>query len=402
MGGLGTFNSDSLDEWLRWQESLHSQVIDLGLDRVSRVYRCLFPEGLPFKVITVGGTNGKGSTIAFIDNIYRQSDYVVGKFTSPHIAKYNERFAIKGKNASDKEICRAFTQIESVRDSISLTYFEFSTLAALVIFANNNVEIALLEVGLGGRLDSVNTVDPDVSVITNISIDHVDYLGDTRELIGFEKAGIMRTNVPCICGDSNPPESILKYAKDIGSEVILIESPYLGAINLSGEHQKINAAVAIKAIEQLQKNNPVTEKMIYEGVKGASINGRYQQIKIGDKDFVLDVAHNESAIAVLAEELKKENSPTMAIFSALKDKNIEAMVSQINKIIDKWILVPLDTERAISTKELRGIFGSSDYVTISESMESAIEQATNSTKYKRIIIFGSFHTITDALRVLNI
>lgn len=402
MGGLAKFNDDSLADWLSWQESLHSQVIDLELSRVDNVYRSLFPDGVPFKVITVAGTNGKGSTIAFIDNIYHQSDYVVGKFTSPHITKYNERFAIDGINVSDQDICKAFSHIESHRGSISLTYFEFSTLAALVIFTNHNVEIALLEVGLGGRLDSVNTVDPDVSVITNISIDHVDYLGDTRELIGFEKAGIMRTNVPCICGDSNPPESILKYAKDIGSEVILIESPYLGAINLSGEHQKINAAVAIKAIEQLQKNNPVTEKMIYEGVKGASINGRYQQIKIGDKDFVLDVAHNESAIAVLAEELKKENSPTMAIFSALKDKNIEAMVSQINKIIDKWILVPLDTERAISTKELRGIFGSSDYVTISESMESAIEQATNSTKYKRIIIFGSFHTITDALRVLNI
>ncbi len=402
MGGLAKFNDDSLADWLSWQESLHSQVIDLELSRVDNVYRSLFPDGVPFKVITVAGTNGKGSTIAFIDNIYQQSDYVVGKFTSPHITKYNERFAIDGINVSDQDICKAFSQIESYRGSISLTYFEFSTLAALVIFTNHNVEIALLEVGLGGRLDSVNIVNPDVSVITNISIDHVDYLGDTRELIGFEKAGIMRPNVTCICGDSNPPESIAKHAKSIGSQVIYVDSPYVGEINIPGEYQRINAAVAIKAIEQLQNNKPVTKIQVSEGVRNASLNGRYQQITINNKSLILDVAHNEAAIAVLAEELRKENTPTIAIFSALKDKNISAMVNQISKIIGKWILVPLDTDRAIPITELENTFSPSDNVTVSNNMELAINQAINSNSYKRIVIFGSFHTVTDAAKVLNI
>lgn len=206
-------NKRTLDDWLNWQETLMEDTIVMGLDRVGIVYDRLFPNGVPYAVITVAGTNGKGSTVSFIDSIYRESKYKVGRSTSPHLLKYNERFAIDGQDVSDELIIKAFELIETKRENVTLTYFEFSTLAALIIFAEASIDLAILEVGLGGRLDSVNIVDSDVSVITNIAIDHTDYLGDTREAIGREKAGIMRTSRPCICGDQNPPQSLLSYAK---------------------------------------------------------------------------------------------------------------------------------------------------------------------------------------------
>ena len=211
----------TLDDWLAWQETLMEETIVLGLDRVQLVYEKLFPNGVPFKVITVAGTNGKGSTVSFIDSIYQQSKYKVGRSTSPHLLKYNERYAVDGEDASDDVIIEAFEIIEGKREDIKLTYFEFSTLAAFIIFEKAEVDIAILEVGLGGRLDSVNVVDSDVSVITNIAIDHTDYLGDTREAIGREKAGVMRGSRPCICGDQDPPQSLMSYAKEIGTDMTL-------------------------------------------------------------------------------------------------------------------------------------------------------------------------------------
>ena len=402
MGGLKPSNTSSLNEWLQWQESLHSQVIDLDLSRVNKVYSILFPNGVPFKVITVAGTNGKGSTIAFINNIYQQSDNTVGTFTSPHITKYNERFAINGENVNDNTICHAFNKIEHIRGNISLTYFEFSTLAALIIFSINKVDIAVIEVGLGGRLDSVNIVDPDVSVITNIDIDHVDYLGNTRELIGLEKAGIMRPNAPCICGDSDPPKSISEHARVIGTKVTFVSSPYTGEINLVGDYQRFNAAVAIKAVESLQTVIPVNEQQIAKGIITTSLNGRFQVIKTEGKEIILDVAHNVAAIKVLAKELEKDITDTLAIFSALKDKNIKSMIEAIRPSIGQWFLVPLNTERAISLTDLESIFDPTDRVKIHSDMDSAIGQAISSSRYHRIVIFGSFYTITDAFKVLNI
>ena len=216
----------TLDDWLNWQESLMEETIVLGLDRVQVVYDRLFPKGVPYKVITVAGTNGKGSTVSFIDSIYRQSKYKIGRSTSPHLLKYNERYAIDGEEVSDETIIKAFELIETKRQAVTLTYFEFSTLAALIIFAEAKIDLAILEVGLGGRLDSVNVVDNDVSVITNIAIDHTDYLGDTREAIGREKAGIMRTSRPCICGDQDPPHSLLSYAKEIGAPITFVSEGY--------------------------------------------------------------------------------------------------------------------------------------------------------------------------------
>ena len=396
MGRLKT-----LDEWLDWQESLHAQEIDLGLERVQKVYRKLFPNGVPFQVITVAGTNGKGSTITFIDSIYQQSDFKIGAFTSPHLIKYNERFSVNGKMASDERICQAFDTIEVLRGDTSLTYFEFSTLAALVIFANKKVAIAVLEIGLGGRLDSVNIADPNVSVITNIAIDHTDYLGDTREVIGLEKAGIMRNDVSCICGDQNPPTSLQNHADNIGALLTFVNQPYLGKISLQGEHQQYNAALAIEVVNQLQPLFPIDQSQLSQGLEKANILARFQIKILNDKTIVLDVAHNEAAIKVLAETLKSEKVPTLAIFSALKDKNIELMINAIEFCIDEWLIVPLSVNRAIRIQDLVEKFSLSSKITTCKGMESAIHQALNTQQHQRVVIFGSFHTVVDAMKILD-
>ena len=391
----------TLDDWLSWQEELMEETIVLGLERVQIVYERLFPNGVPFAAITVAGTNGKGSTIAFIDGIYRESKYKVGRSTSPHLINYNERFAIDGVDVSDASIIEAFELIEAKREGILLTYFEFSTLATLIIFANEAVDLAILEVGLGGRLDSVNVVDCDVSVITNIAIDHTDYLGDTREAIGKEKAGIMRTSKPCICGDQDPPISLLSYAKEIHSPLTFIKQGYKGEIGLEGIHQKLNAAVAIKAIEKLDDRFPVSNNMILKGVKKARIVARFEKIPVGDKTIVLDVAHNPEAVKTLVNTLSESPMETVAIFSALADKNIDDMIGLASDTIKHWFLVPLSAERAIQMEVLENKFSKSQVTTVCLTMDNAIEKALELINIRRIVIFGSFYTVADAAKFLK-
>ncbi|MDG2395662.1 folylpolyglutamate synthase/dihydrofolate synthase family protein [Candidatus Thioglobus sp.] len=393
MGRLTT-----LTEWLSWQESLHGQEIDLGLTRIQSVYLKLFPKGVPFTTITVAGTNGKGSTIAFIESIYQQTHYSVAKFTSPHILNYNERFVINALQATDSQICTAFEQIEQVRGNTSLTYFEFSTLAALLIFAEQEVDIAILEIGLGGRLDSVNVVDTDIAVITNIAIDHVDYLGDTRELIGYEKAGIMRANTPCICGDLNSPLSLHEYAKKIGAELEFISEPYTGALTLKGMHQQYNAALAHLCIKKLNQKFPIKEKLVSQGLKKAQLAGRFQTKNINDKQFIFDVAHNEAAVEALAKELTKNNQPTLAVFSALKDKNISLMIKAISPIIGQWLIAPLTVARATDINDLVDQFSLTETVSAFDNVNLAMDNALKQRSYQRIVVFGSFHVVADALK----
>jgi dihydrofolate synthase/folylpolyglutamate synthase len=325
----------------------------------------------------------------------------VGRSTSPHLINYNERFAIDGVDVSDASIIEAFELIETKREGILLTYFEFSTLATLIIFANEAVDLAILEVGLGGRLDSVNVVDCDVSVITNIAIDHTDYLGDTREAIGKEKAGIMRTSKHCICGDQDPPISLLSYAKEIDSPLTLIKQGYKGEIGLEGIHQKLNAAVAIKAIEKLNDRFPVSSDMILKGVKKARIVARFEKIPVGDKTIVLDVAHNPEAVKTLVNTLSESPMETVAIFSALADKNIDDMIGLASDTIKHWFLVPISAERAIQMETLENKFSKSQVTTVCLNMDNAIEKALELININRIVIFGSFYTIADAVKFLK-
>ncbi|WP_428086509.1 bifunctional folylpolyglutamate synthase/dihydrofolate synthase [Candidatus Thioglobus sp.] len=396
MGRLTT-----LSEWLNWQENLHDEEIDLGLERIQTVCSKLFPNGVDFTTITVAGTNGKGSTIAFIDSIYQQSSYSVAKFTSPHILDYNERFVINGARATSAQICAAFEQIEQVRGATSLTYFEFSTLAALLIFTQQDVDIAILEIGLGGRLDSVNVVDADIAVITNIAIDHVDYLGATRALIGHEKAGIMRRNKPCICGDSNPPLALKKHADKIGAMLEFVDLPYSGALSLIGEHQRQNAALAVLCIEKLNNKFKVNPQLIRQGLQNAQLAGRFQIKNINHKQIIFDVAHNEAAIKALAKQLAKDNQPTLAIFSALKDKNIALMINAISPLIDQWHLVPLKVRRAAEIAFLIDQFSLKDSISAYDNMALAVNEALNQQTCQRIVVFGSFHVVADGLKTLD-
>ena len=394
-------NKRTLDDWLNWQETLMEETIVLGLDRVQVVYDRLFPDGVPYRVITIAGTNGKGSTVSFIDSIYRQSKFKIGRSTSPHLLKYNERYAIDGVDVSDEVIIKAFEQIETQRHDITLTYFEFSTLAALIIFAEANIDLAILEVGLGGRLDSVNVVDSDVSVITNVAIDHTDYLGDTREKIGREKAGVMRTSRPCICGDQDPPQSLLAYAKEIETPVTFVSEGYKGEIGLEGAHQRINAAVAVEAVRKLLHQFPVSEEMISEGIRKASIKARFEKRYIADKTVVLDVAHNPAAVKTLVETLSDSPMETVAIFSALIDKDIIDMVSLASESIRHWYLVPLSSDRVITSTELKKKFSDPDSTTVCSDMNSAIEMSLALRDVERVVIFGSFYTIADATLIVD-
>ena len=394
-------NKRTLNDWLNWQETLMEETIVLGLDRVEIIYDRLFPNGVPYAVITVAGTNGKGSTVSFIDSIYYESQYKIGRSTSPHLLKYNERFAIDGQDVTDELIIKAFELIETKRESITLTYFEFSTLAALIIFAEANVDLAILEVGLGGRLDSVNVVDSDVSVITNIAIDHTDYLGDTRESIGREKAGVMRTSKPCICGDQNPPQSLLSYAKEINTPLILVSESYQNEIGLEGAHQKLNASVAVRAIESLKNQFPVSNNMISEGVKKARIAARFEKIIIGDKIVVLDVAHNPAAVKTLVETLSENPMETVAIFSALADKDIVDMIELASRSVKHWFLVPIKAERSIELNALKDKFANSESTTVCLNMSNAIELSLKLEEVDRVIIFGSFYTIADAYKIIK-
>ena len=394
-------NKRTLDDWLNWQETLMEETIVLGLDRVQVVYDRLFPDGVPYRVITIAGTNGKGSTVSFIDSIYRQSKFKIGRSTSPHLLKYNERYAIDGVDVSDEVIIKAFEQIETQRDDITQTYFEFSTLAALIIFAEANIDLAILEVGLGGRLDSVNVVDSDVSVITNVAIDHTDYLGDTREKIGREKAGVMRTSRPCICGDQDPPQSLLAYAKEIETPVTFVSEGYNGEIGLEGAHQRINAAVAVETVKKLLDQFPLSDEMISEGIKNASIKARFEKRYIADKTVILDVAHNPAAVKTLVETLSDSPMETVAIFSALIDKDIIDMVKLASESIRHWYLVPLSSDRAITSTELKKKFSDPDSTTLCSDMNSAIEMSLALRDVERVVIFGSFYTIADATLIVD-
>jgi len=391
---------ESLSDWLKWQNSFHHQEIDLGLDRVQTVYQKLFSDNPPFKIITIAGTNGKGSTAAFIEGIYLQTPFKVGVFSSPHILEYNERYRIDGINVDDQIIISAFEEIESKRGNVSLTYFEFSTLAALVIFRNLQIDLAILEVGLGGRLDSVNVTNPHLTIITSIDIDHSEYLGNTREKIATEKAGIMREGIVCICGDQNPPKSIHSESKRIESKLEITNTPYPGRMQMMGDHQRINAQVAIRAAEIMSAEFPIEHLSLEKGISNVSLLGRQNIKKIEDKEFLFDVAHNPAAVKKLYETLNNSNKDYVAIFSALKDKDINQMIEIISPKISKWLIIPVDESRGLTTEELSKLFPENIQPVAFQSMSEAIQESF-SLQDKKILIFGSFFTVSSAMKELN-
>lgn len=416
----------SLPEWLRWQETLHFTEVDPGLERIGQVWHTLDGSSkLPFTVITVAGTNGKGSSVAMLESILRAAGYKTGTYTSPHILTYNERICIDNQPCSDDEICIAFDKIDTARDKVSLTYFEFATLAAVDLFQENKVDVAILEVGMGGRLDAVNLFDTDIALITPISLDHTAWLGDSREKIGREKSGIIRQNKPVVCSEKAPPESIFLYAKELaapayqaGKEFNIIKYDdcwqwsdldnlwnNLPIPALEGQYQLQNAAAVLQVISLLIKTGySISEQQIKVGLTTVKLAGRFQRIS-GDIELILDVTHNEQGAKNLADLLLETPSTgqTLAVVGMLKDKDAAMMASILNSSIDMWFAAALDGNRGMTSEQLSqqlNQYVEGDKITQADTVELAYKKAwASANKGDRILIFGSFHTVEAILRL---
>ncbi|HBD19054.1 MAG TPA: bifunctional tetrahydrofolate synthase/dihydrofolate synthase [Arenimonas sp.] len=409
----------TLAQWLDYQQTVHPRSIDMGLERVGEVARRL-GLGRPGRhVATVGGTNGKGSTVAFLEAIARAAGLKVGAYTSPHLLRYNERVRIDGAEASDEALVAAFERIEAARGDIPLTFFEFGTLAALMLFEAADLDLAILEVGLGGRLDATNLVDPDVAVITTVDLDHQDYLGDDRESIGAEKAGILRAGKPCVLAEKDPPSSVLRRAYAIGAFAIRGHSDYL--IDDLGEHwrwrepgyeielpepalsapaQRGNAAAAIAALRALDLAIP--DEAIRAGVRDARLPGRLQRLP-GSPERVLDVAHNPQGARQLAAWLETNPKRTVAVFSALADKDLGGIVAPVAPHLRAWHLGPITDAgpRGLPVDELARRLAEHlpaeilhPHRSLAEALSAAALQAGPDG---RVLVFGSFHTVAAAL-----
>ncbi|MEJ7747083.1 MAG: bifunctional tetrahydrofolate synthase/dihydrofolate synthase [Luteimonas sp.] len=423
----------SLIEWLAYIEGQHPKSIDMGLERVREVASRMQLPRPARHVITVAGTNGKGSTVAFLESIARAAGWSVGAYTSPHLLAYNERVRIEGRDASDEELVAAFEVVEAARFSpfsqgqdSSLTYFEYGTLAALWSFAQHDLDLTILEVGLGGRLDATNIVDHDVAVITTVDLDHQDYLGNDREAIGFEKAGIARAWKPLVLGEDDPPASVLRHAYAIGASAVRAGCDYffepidadtwrwhevgfeleLPMPRLAAPAQMRNAAAAIAALRALDA--PVTEAAWREGIATAHLPARLQRFVRDDVEIVVDVGHNPQAARELSQWLRAAPivGRTLAVFAALSDKDLEGVVAAVSGQIDVWYLAGLSEAgprgmRADAFAErLRVTKAGNDAVfdTVVQALAAARAQAAAGG---RIVVFGSFFTAAAALRALN-
>ena len=419
---------NSLDSWLAHCERLHPHTIDMGLERVQEVVKRL---DLRFEacVITVAGTNGKGSTCAMLEACLLQAGYRTGVYTSPHLVHFQERCRIHGETVQPDDLLPHFQKVEDARcqgSEISLTYFEFTTLAILSLMAEANLDIAILEVGLGGRLDAVNVVNADCAVITSIDLDHTELLGPDRESIGFEKAGIMRSGKPVVVSDPVPPESVLAHAASIGADLWQFGKDFnftgdkqqwawagrgrrysgLAYPALRGANQLINASGVLAALEAVRDRLPVTAQAIRNGLAMVELPGRFQIIP-GQPTLVLDVAHNPHAVAALSENLDAMGfyPTTHAVFGAMADKDVSAIMARVGVLVDRWYFCDLPTARASSAQELqkqwqqqtnsRKNVTSSVFKDPKEAFEAAVAAADPAD---RIVVFGSFYTVGGVLK----
>ncbi|MFN3785572.1 MAG: bifunctional tetrahydrofolate synthase/dihydrofolate synthase [Thiothrix sp.] len=407
-------NLDSLDDWLRWQENLFLSAIRLGLERIRTVAARMGLLHLPVPVVTVGGTNGKGSTCAMLTRILQVQGYNVGTYTSPHLLCYNERIAINAEPLSDAQICAAFRAIDRAREDIDLTYFEFGTLAAVWCFLQANVDVMILEVGLGGRLDACNLWDADVAIITSIGIDHVEWLGETREAIGREKAGIMRAGKPVICGDPDPPVTIAEEAARIGARLWQYGRDFradeLPPLSLVGDVQRQNAACVVTALQQLAQRLPVSNAAIRTGLASTSLSGRMQRVR-QSPDVILDVAHNPEAAKQLAVWLQKNpvsgttTGKTFAIFSILADKDVTGVVRELAPHVYSWHLLPLPSKRAADVAAVKAALLAVGVPPAAQHVYSDFSSAWQAVqaragKNDRVVAFGSFLVVSGMQEIL--
>lgn len=419
----------SLDAWLAHIDRVHSQSIALGLDRVAAVRDAMrVDQHAP--VITVGGTNGKGSTCAMLENILRCAGYRVGLYTSPHLLDYNERVRVEAVPASDEALCAAFAAVEAARGDIPLTYFEFGTLAAWKIFAEAGLDVLILEVGMGGRLDAVNIFDADCAIVTSVDIDHTQFLGDTREAIGREKAGIFRTGKPAIVGDPMPPASLIEHARQIGARLEISGRDFgfagdrqqwgfwrydggqlarrggLAYPALRGANQLLNASAVIAALDTLRDKLPTSMGDLRRGLITVELPGRFQVLP-GKPAVVLDVAHNTQAAGVLNENLSNMGyfPETWAVFGMLRDKDIASVVRLLRDRVDHWFCASLEGPRAATAAQLAEIVRAerpdADLRQFESASQAFVAARDAAGEGDRIVAFGSFLTVADVMRVLH-
>ncbi len=416
----------SLQDWLDWQQSLHPRAIDLGLDRVRTVLGRLGLVRPAACVLTIGGTNGKGSVVAYLDAILREAGYDVGTFTSPHLVRYNERVRVGGRCATDDELVEAFGLIDEARGDVSLTYFEWNALAAFSILGGAGLDAAVLEVGLGGRLDAVNVIDPDVAAIVSVGLDHLDWLGPTVEDIGREKAGIYRADRPAIFGSRRVPLSVIDMASRLGARLRrlgvdfdFVERPdgwdYVGLGSrraelplpaIAGAAQLANAATALAVLEASEPSLLVPDGCVRRGLATTRIVGRFQVVE-GQPEWILDVAHNADAAGILAQSLATRpcRGRTLAVCGILGDKDVEAIARSLASAVDEWFAVGLEEPRGIEPAELARRLEAATGRPAQVRRDVADGCATASSAARqddRILVFGSFHAVGPALEWLGL
>jgi dihydrofolate synthase/folylpolyglutamate synthase len=419
--------AQSLEAWLAHMERVHPQSIAMGLERV-RAVKDVMRLDPAFTIITVGGTNGKGSACMMLEAILQQAGYNTACYTSPHLLRYNERVRIALAAVDDTQLVRAFEVVERARAQagVTLTYFEFGTLAAMWLFIEARVDVAILEVGLGGRLDAVNVFEPDCAMVMSVALDHMDYLGHTREQIGFEKAGIYRTGKPAICADSDPPHTLTDHAAAVGAPLLLrgrdfnakpagIQWSYQGPGGarhglpwpaLRGTYQLANAAACIAALDSLRPHCPVTMNDIRSGLLTAENPGRFQVLP-GQPMVILDVAHNPHAAQALAGTLKSlpRGGRTLAVFAMLADKDIAGVIGVVKPHIDHWYTAGITGPRGLSAEAMVQKLAAANIalVTPCASISAAIAAAREAAKVDdKILVFGSFYTVSEAMQALHL
>lgn len=418
-----TRDTDTLDlqGWLQRLETLHPSTIELGLDRVRAVYERLALDLAPLRIVTVGGTNGKGSTVAMLAAVLRQAGHRVGTYTSPHLLRYNERVCLDGRECSDADLCTAFAAVEAVRGGISLTYFEFGTLAALWWFAREQPAYLILEVGLGGRLDAVNIVDSTLSILTNVALDHVDWLGNTREQIGFEKAGIFRAGCPALYGERDMPASVREQGKALGAKLLQQGRDYgwqdgeggwsWQGLDGNGRALRLqqlpalpypldNAASVLQALYLLEPG--LSESVLRQGLIQTRLAGRCQEITYQGRRVLLDVAHNPHAAACLAQVLRSrlEGAPVRLVIAMLGDKDSAGVMALLAPVASALHVASLGGERGADAKIIynyalqHGVANPVRHDTVWEAFTAACEAAAPD---EVVVVTGSFFTVAAVL-----
>ena len=415
---------DSVNEWLEWQQTVHPLNIDFKLERILSVFKKLNISKIAKKIVTVAGTNGKGSTVSFLESILKNNNYKVGAFTSPHILKYNERIKINGREIDDDQLLDAFELIDKKRENNTLTYFEFATLSAFYIFSKLDLDVVILEVGLGGRLDATNIIDSDISIITSIGIDHTEFLGNTIDSIALEKAGVMRPFKKSIFAQNNPPAAIYKYAKNKSVNLLVHNNDYqvirhpknwelsskslsikkIPNLKLIGDYQYNYAAASVLALKEILPSCLDNISLLKTALSETEISGRFQYVQ-NSPDIILDVAHNEDAAKSLLKNIKDKGYEQInVVLGILNDKDVYSIVEPFIPYVNNWFIGTINSERGMNAEEIeyriKSMFKKNLNIRTFNSVSTAFCSAKTEQKSSSLLlVYGSFYTVSEVLKI---